>query len=34
MKKLGYIGLGKMGKNMVLRLIEHGWEITAYDPRT
>ncbi len=33
MKKLGYIGLGKMGKNMVLRLIEHGWEITAYDPR-
>ncbi|NOZ26051.1 MAG: decarboxylating 6-phosphogluconate dehydrogenase [Nitrospirae bacterium] len=32
MKRLGYIGLGKMGKNMVLRLLEHGWDVTAYDP--
>jgi 6-phosphogluconate dehydrogenase len=32
MKTLGYIGLGKMGKNMVLRLLEHGWKIAAYDP--
>lgn len=28
---IGYIGLGKMGKNMVLRLQEHGWTITATD---
>ena len=30
-KKIGYIGLGKMGKNMVLRLLEQGWEIVAYN---
>ncbi len=30
-KQMGYIGLGKMGKNMVLRLLEHGWEIVATD---
>lgn len=30
-KELGYIGLGKMGRNMVLRLHEHGWSIVAYD---
>lgn len=30
-KQIGYIGLGKMGKNMVLRLLEHGWEVVATD---
>lgn len=30
-KEIGYIGLGKMGKNMVVRLKEHGWDIVAYD---
>ncbi len=30
-KKIGYIGLGKMGKNMVLRLLEHGWSVVAYN---
>lgn len=29
--KLGYIGLGKMGKNMVLRLLERGVEIVAWN---
>jgi 6-phosphogluconate dehydrogenase len=29
--KLGYIGLGKMGKNMVLRLLEKGHEIVAWN---
>ncbi|PIT92214.1 MAG: 6-phosphogluconate dehydrogenase (decarboxylating) [Candidatus Harrisonbacteria bacterium CG10_big_fil_rev_8_21_14_0_10_42_17] len=29
--KLGYIGLGKMGLNMVLRLHEQGHEVVAYD---
>lgn len=29
--KLGYIGLGKMGKNMVLRLLEQGFQITAWN---
>ena len=28
---LGYIGLGKMGMNMVERLLERGYEITAFD---
>lgn len=28
---IGYIGLGKMGKNMVLRLLEQGIEITAWN---
>jgi len=30
-KKIGYVGLGKMGHNMVLRLLDHGWEVTAFD---
>lgn len=29
--KLGYIGLGKMGKNMVLHLLEKGHEIVAWN---
>jgi 6-phosphogluconate dehydrogenase len=29
--KLGYIGLGKMGKNMVLRLLEQGLEVVAWN---
>lgn len=29
--KLGYIGLGKMGKNMVLRLLEHDIEVVAWN---
>ncbi len=29
--KIGYIGLGKMGKNMVFRLLEKGWEVVAYN---
>lgn len=28
---IGYLGLGKMGKNMVLRLLEHGVEVTAWN---
>jgi 6-phosphogluconate dehydrogenase len=30
-KEIGYIGLGKMGKNMVTRLLEHGWNVVAYN---
>lgn len=30
-KEIIYIGLGKMGQNMVLRLKEKGWGIYAYD---
>ncbi|MBP9748117.1 MAG: decarboxylating 6-phosphogluconate dehydrogenase [Candidatus Pacebacteria bacterium] len=30
-KELGYIGLGKMGKNMVFRMLDHGWKIVAYN---
>lgn len=30
-KEIGYIGLGKMGKNMVFRLIGAGWNIVAFD---
>ncbi len=30
-KKIGYIGLGKMGKGMVLRLLESGWDVVAYN---
>lgn len=30
-KKIGYIGLGKMGKGMVLRLLEHSWCVVAYN---
>lgn len=29
--KLGYIGLGKMGKNMVLRLLEQGFDVVAWN---
>lgn len=29
--KLGYIGLGKMGKNMVLRLLEQGVQVVAWN---
>jgi 6-phosphogluconate dehydrogenase len=29
--KLGYIGLGKMGKNMVLRLLEHHHTVVAWN---
>ena len=29
--KLGYIGLGRMGKNMVLNLLEHGIEVVAWN---
>lgn len=29
--QLGYIGLGKMGKNMVLRLIEKGHQVVAWN---
>lgn len=29
--KLGYIGLGKMGSNMVERLLEKGHEVVAFD---
>lgn len=31
-KHVSYIGLGKMGANMVERLLDHGWDVTAYDP--
>jgi len=29
--KIGYVGLGKMGKNMVLRLLEQGVEVVAWN---
>lgn len=28
---IGYVGLGKMGKNMVARLLEKGWSVTVFD---
>ncbi len=31
MKQIGYIGLGKMGFNMCERLLEKGWEVSAYN---
>jgi 6-phosphogluconate dehydrogenase len=31
-KQIGYIGLGKMGANMVAHLIEKGYEVIASDP--
>ena len=31
-KEIVYIGLGKMGANMVERLLDYGWGVTAYDP--
>src|SRR3989344_3329956 len=30
-KEIGYIGLGKMGKNMVFRLLKSGWAIVGYN---
>ena len=30
-KEIGYIGLGRMGKNMVFRLLNAGWNIVAYN---
>lgn len=30
-KKIGFIGLGKMGKNMVERLRERNWQVLIYD---
>ncbi len=29
--KLGYIGLGKMGKNMVMNMVDHGHEVVAWN---
>ena len=29
--KIGYIGLGRMGKNMVLRFLEQGIEVVAWN---
>lgn len=29
--KIGYVGLGKMGKNMVLHLLEQGFEVVAWN---
>ena len=29
--KIGYVGLGKMGKNMVLHLLEQGVEVVAWN---
>jgi len=31
-KRISYVGLGKMGANMVERLLDYGWDVTAYDP--
>ena len=31
-KRIGYIGLGKMGSNMVERLVDYGWDVVATDP--
>ncbi len=31
-KRISYVGLGKMGANMVERLMDYGWDVTAYDP--
>ncbi|MDE2399527.1 MAG: decarboxylating 6-phosphogluconate dehydrogenase [Patescibacteria group bacterium] len=33
-KQIGYIGLGKMGKNMVFRLLQNGWNVIAYNRDT
>ncbi|MBI2577712.1 MAG: decarboxylating 6-phosphogluconate dehydrogenase [Candidatus Wildermuthbacteria bacterium] len=30
-KQIGFIGLGKMGQNMVRRLLEKGWTVTVFD---
>ncbi len=29
--QIGFIGLGKVGKGMVKRLLEHGHQVVAYD---
>ncbi len=31
-KEIGMIGLGKMGGNAALRLLERGWRVVGYDP--
>lgn len=31
-KEIGYIGLGKMGRNMVERLVDRKWNVVATDP--
>ena len=31
MKKIGFIGLGRMGRPMALNLIKHGFELTVFD---
>ncbi len=31
MKQIGYIGLGRMGKNMVFRLLGKGWKVVAFN---
>lgn len=33
-KEIGFIGLGKMGKNMVLRLMKKRWKVFVYDKET
>ena len=30
-KKIGYVGLGKMGKGMAEHLLERGWEVVAFN---
>lgn len=30
-KEIGFVGLGKMGRNMALRLLERGWRVAVYD---
>ena len=30
-RRLGFVGLGKMGRNMVDRLSEHGWRLVVFD---
>ena len=32
--KIGFVGLGKMGANMVQRLLIKGHEVVAYDMKT
>ncbi|MBI3956415.1 MAG: glucose-6-phosphate dehydrogenase [Candidatus Kerfeldbacteria bacterium] len=31
---IGMVGLGKMGLNLSLRLLEKGWSVTGFDPQT
>lgn len=30
-KQIGYIGLGKMGRSMVLCLLQRGWRVVSYN---